>query len=90
MSAHTKGPWHTDGQIVEVGNGWRIATMHGDLPRNMEANAHIIAAAPEMLEALEEIQRAMENMVDDADVVALFGEIKASRAAIAKAKGEKA
>ena len=51
---------------------------------NTEANARLIAAAPELLEALELV---MDRLVDrhETDEAAVH-----ARAAIAKAKGEKA
>lgn len=54
-SKHTKGPWkfsgrqmHEDFYLVEEENGmWNIARVEG------EANARLIAAAPDLLEAAE-------------------------------------
>lgn len=56
MSGHTPGPWFISGKgTIRYGNGkadpkggW-IADAHW---RNREANARLIAAAPELLEAL--------------------------------------
>ena len=50
MAEHTPGPWHVDmGVDLAVRNSdeWLICT----LPN--EANARLVAAAPELLEALE-------------------------------------
>ncbi|BAO04707.1 hypothetical protein KMC49_gp46 [Ralstonia phage Firinga] len=61
---HTEGPWHVTGKglsryvegrvrpgvLQEV--AWCGAT---EVPEQMEANARLIAAAPEMLEALDNI-----------------------------------
>lgn len=59
---------------------------------NYRANAHLIAAAPEMLEALENIIAAHEASTygdSDANLDLLFdGGFLIARAAIAKAKGE--
>lgn len=59
MSKHTKGPWHVggkDGTIVYAGDGYATAScavFHGRFSNGeVEANARLIAAAPNMLEAL--------------------------------------
>jgi len=56
---HTPGPWERDdGYIVSLHNHEKIATVHDwttedeDIDR-AKANARLIAAAPELLEALE-------------------------------------
>lgn len=60
---HTPGPWavNEDGWKVEsekehgwVNDGWGICVTHGS---DREANARLIAAAPELLQALKESQR---------------------------------
>jgi len=58
MSKHTPGPWKTthsamSGYRVSDSTGWGVAVVLKDV--NDEANAHLIAAAPQMLEALEKI-----------------------------------
>jgi len=58
MSKHTPGPWKTthsamSGYRVSDSTGWGVAVVLKDA--NDEANAHLIAAAPQMLEALEKI-----------------------------------
>ena len=50
-----------------------------------KANARLIAAAPELLEALEGMVRLLE--VEDARL-ANFGEVDRARAALAKATGD--
>ena len=66
MSKHTRGPWEAaergdygdlDGNSrVILGNWRRIAIVQHKGDEEDEANARLIAAAPDMLEALEEIQ----------------------------------
>lgn len=97
---HTSGPWFVNGP-------WNIqADTHTEIPvitahitplRNgslheREANARLIAAAPELLSALTDIERKLtrsgfglrvDGLHDDAD-----GTLKILRAAIAKATGE--
>jgi hypothetical protein len=64
---HTPGPWHVDEQNVHSG---QVCTCHGDTPGtwyevwspnwgegiNQKANAQLIAAAPDLLEALKELR----------------------------------
>ena len=58
MSKHNSGPWkitHTaiNGYRVSDSTGWGVAAILKDT--NDEANARLIAAAPEMLELLKQI-----------------------------------
>jgi len=91
MSKHTPGPWFAVGAQVEIEDDsvpdictcdpQMMRQSHLDWhPRTVEANARLIAAAPELLEALERVKATgvflgaiPQEMVD---------------AAIAKAKGE--
>lgn len=85
---HTPGPWTLAGGITgQDENGMRspIATISNSW-RNREiddANARLIAAAPELLEALRNISSVFEVMVGNkkSDVLA------SARCAIAKAEG---
>ena len=56
MKTHTPGPWHTQGCTIYAGKN-RVAQTWDtcdDLPTpTMEADADLIAAAPELLAALE-------------------------------------
>ena len=59
---HTPGPWSIDpeGSIavtIEGGNGEPICDVYG---ANKEADAYLIAAAPDLLEALEECRKLLE------------------------------
>ena len=82
MNKHTPGPWTYE----QISNNAYVIDENGSavmLYRNpddeMKANARLIAAAPELLEALE---WAVDNPHDDAYW------ISQARAAIAKAKGK--
>ncbi|WP_241060135.1 hypothetical protein [Achromobacter xylosoxidans] len=92
---HTPGPWHLSAAkdcIWHQDHG-RICTPpnHAQV-WNWEPNARLIAAAPELLAALEAWQAVCDRIVDQYDGVvagvdfAALG--RANRAAIAKAKGE--
>ena len=69
MSKHTPGPWkitHTalNGYRVSDSTGWGVAIVLKDV--NDKANAQLIAAAPQMLEALErlcEAARALDEQI---------------------------
>lgn len=88
MSKHTPGPWlyKSNGSYFDVGIDNHedsvipvYPTVCIGVPHDQEANARLIAAAPDLLEALEAVVR-----VADRDTV----EFRMARAAIAKAKGE--
>lgn len=80
MGGHTPGPW----DVTEIGtienrahNPVHIASV---MPRNRKANAALIAAAPDLLEALRRI-------VSESDYTTPEGMKQIAREAIAKFKG---
>ena len=89
---HTQGPW----AIHSQGAGFEVESGHGDIVAQAQqvygdrrhevrrANAKLIAAAPELLAALE----AITDLYDTDEGCRSLPEYKAARAAIAKAKGE--
>ncbi|MNN44792.1 hypothetical protein D3C81_1590990 [compost metagenome] len=90
MSNHTPGPWTFYADLPSTEPNWHIVTNASRLrvlanvhiePGNKAdlANAHLITAAPELLEALEACTAALPAYSEEA---------KAARAAIAKATGE--
>lgn len=82
--SHTPGPWEINQHYVEAVGGpcrARIAIIDDGAGTNPEANAHLIAAAPEMLAALENL----ENDNGQAMPPSAWAKVQA---AIAKAKGE--
>ena len=99
MNKHTPGPWHVESMIdygrdIYAGDRWigQANNDHGTdinesgFPSNSEcdANASLIAAAPDLLEALEVIIRdgRLQTFEDREKCRAI------ARAAIAKARGE--
>ena len=102
---HTKGPWEArklecDGRMVNKA-GWEIHTPNYDVctlvfvgaPIRKEADANLIAAAPELLKALENIRDTIESCFVAGGWVSLDVEemqdiAEMARAAIAKARGE--
>jgi len=83
MSKHTPGPWLAQGRYIGVKGHMSYIGECSDQNGNWTnepmavANAHLIAAAPELLEALK-------------DMGARYGLTDLARAAIAKAEGEQA
>ena len=97
MSKHTPGPWKTThsevgGYRVSDSTGWGVAVVLKDT--NDEANAHLIAAAPQMLEALEacaDYWHIKHNPGDEhGELLSLSAERaqRLIRVALAAAKGE--
>lgn len=97
MQGHTHGRWYVDGHEIKVlrpereqlgaGVAETVCTMESSLPpAETVANAALIAAAPELLEALED----MTDYVDRCMQLGSRGQkvMTAARAAIARAKGE--
>ncbi len=94
---HTPGPWRLiqDGPMPDsrsicagdygIGEVWNL---NGN-PENL-ANAHLIAAAPDMLAALERCEQILSNCIVAGEALAdhFPTRLAAVRAAIAKAKGE--
>lgn len=91
MTNHTPGPWvigkqDHDVMTVDTANGTAICDVYVDSDdRRPPANANLIAAAPDLLAALETLERMVSKMrytLDDDDPA-----LEPARAAIAKAKG---
>lgn len=59
---HTPGPWSVDPDAPEYVTGYQIAsTVQGDhMEPVSEANARLIAAAPELLAVLEQVAQYLE------------------------------
>ena len=96
MSKHTPGPWVWDDdgatlrgprnmKVLQDGEGlwnlWNSATLKDGMG---EANARLIAVAPELLEALKELMEYAGIIEERCDTVAT----NKARAAIAKAEGK--
>jgi len=98
-SKHTPGPWEqTDGHgptphgtaVAQVGgNQYLIASCTAYFGREGgQANARLIAAAPELLAALEQAHMALIGYLPAHRNVVTDAAIEAARAAIAKATGQ--
>jgi hypothetical protein len=84
--SHTPGPWHAEGSVVTNDQDEIVSTCFiGFCARKDRdedhATARLIAAAPDMLEALEEIMKTIAGCQTE-----FYYQL--ARAAIAKAKGE--
>ncbi len=101
----TPGPWYASDLFVDSvgGNGrpsLEICDLHNSLfGKEVPANAHLIAAAPELYEALEETLAVIEDYLSWSEDARVMGEmeinafqsdgrIEVVRAALAKARGE--
>lgn len=89
MNKHTKGPWRlSEEKFSTLYVEPFICAIFGT-DKTAEANARLIAAAPELLEALENLHA---NIAEYARINNLGGfdnqDMQQARAAIAKAKGE--
>lgn len=90
-TAHTPGPWTCHSGMVWQGD-MPIARMdrepgNGTTPIERDANAHLIAAAPDLLAACEALDKWAANPPGKDTIVAEMGVIVlAARTAIAKAK----
>lgn len=94
MAKHTAGPWAVQGRVSlsdcrsvvyrQAQDGQPsedIALVGAISPSEQEANAHLISAAPELLDALITLEEASEHgSVEEQEYAA-----KKARAAIAKA-----
>lgn len=87
---HTPGPWDENNGRVFRGNSGSICILtdqHSFV--EYRANARLIAAAPELLEALEYIYLLLQDDYDGDALKRLTAELSdTARAAIAKATGE--
>ena len=102
MSEHTPGPWKAkkwvgtdpyddpDRPFVEVGNvHWSPKNWKPAAAIEQTANARLIAAAPEMLEALEKVISEYIKSLYNSDRALYLGRaMNAAEKTIAKAKGE--
>ena len=87
MSNHTRGPWmfrsQANGGLDFFGeDGNRVILQNARLI-NQDANARLIAASPDLLEALSLLVAGIEDSVSST-----FIPLVKARTAIAKAKGE--
>lgn len=93
---HTSGPWHlgiNPGPLIYGPKGEQVADLRGEMLERDEnrANASLIAAAPELLKALEAIAVSATEFADlgvpmKAECAGIISNW--AKTAIAKAKGQ--
>lgn len=102
MSAkHTPGPWVVEVERVAeariVGGDVTVALVLNDAPshdheaaRAWRADASLIAAAPDLLEALEQLANRVDPGTKgrNISIASFVAALEAARAAITKARGE--
>ena len=82
--SHTPGPWAICGYVVyDVPTGFSVTKLSQEHPTQTNSNAQLIAAAPELLDALESLYGAIDSCVDLTPEV-----LMQARLAIKKARGE--
>ena len=89
---HTPGPWECDGDLVHK-DGFEIAIVEAhyeDYVELQQANARLIAAAPDLLEALKVMVYLEESNLRGEDDEDVCDELLFARAAISKATGASA
>ena len=83
MSEHTPGPWLIDTETgVVVSRSDSLHVVASTFPHNRAANGRLIAAAPDMLAALERARVHMNCPTKELAAILVV------EAAIAKAKGQ--
>lgn len=90
---HTPGPWRVEpdsshfDSLTTIANGSaRVAEAAGRTLAECEANAHLIAAAPDLLEALKKLQLQALQSPDLLRTEWGMQALDAARAALAKAE----
>ena len=90
MGAHSIGPWSVvkkyNGTVVIAAHGGLVASMEAGSQSMRDANASLIAAAPDLLEALRALLWSM-TIHDGEDGTWGAEEARAARAAIERAEG---
>lgn len=99
MSTHTPGPWEARGVIIyrstpDADTGATpllcVVTGDGTSVAEDEANARLVAAAPDLLEAAKACLPSFDLMWPPEDATGRRGQLReALRAAIAKAEGDR-
>ena len=85
---HTPGPWASDTTGVKDADGYSVCSTGNNraiVGAERTANLQLIAAAPDLLDAL---RRMLRHIPDDMGGASLSDDIHRARAAIARATGE--
>lgn len=85
---YTKGPWRVNGRYIETETEVICELFDSGFGRDVrDANALLISAAPDLLEALRELSALMQGVIHESYEPDVFT-LENSRAAIAKATGQ--
>jgi hypothetical protein len=90
MSKHTPGPWEYAHSWVQTADHKKTPIANFNFHAATEANARLIAAAPDLLQALLNLVGTMcaaDGSDMEADLDAIDARVGDARAAIAKATG---
>jgi hypothetical protein len=88
---HTPGHWHADGaEVYADGLEWVAEALNDKLPDGGEANANLIAAAPDLLAALKAAYRFEGRFIATWQPEFQPDWFKAAREVLAKAEGRDA
>lgn len=96
MSKHTPGPWNlyddtaSTGRIEIVALGKTVARIYRSVPEEDLPNARLIAAAPDLLEALRGVVAMIDSLNSAYGSEQVDSVVSNGRAVIAKATGEQA
>jgi len=85
MATHSPAPWAKNLRIIEDANGEEIARLSYERSGYVQANGHLIAAAPDLLAVAGGCLGYLEALPDEARPDEEW--LAPLRAAIAKAKG---
>lgn len=90
--SHTRGPWKLqpfrDVRCIPIGpGGSQVAHVYGDDEDQTKANANLIAAAPDLLQACELMFESVKT-VPGCQMPRIVGAAQFLRMAIMKAKGD--
>ena len=83
MSAPTPGPWYVDGLAIQAGPNNNVGLVN--LARASVADARLIAAAPDMAEALRDAVQLIDQIALVLDRPIIDARLPRIRAALAKA-----
>ena len=94
MNTHTPGPWLQSGAYIVGQNSIHVATINGQLGNEAQANARLIAEAPELLKQLRKADEVIvalwaltqKHGIPDEAAWPMLGELQ-RKAAIAQAGG---
>lgn len=91
MTQHTPGPWIVRGpiQVTPKSRAWKVLRGKYSTEVRVDGDAHLIAAAPDLLKAARELAEVLEkaNALGDEYEWDPIAEVERLRAVIAKATG---